>query len=71
MFWTGFFAGFACCFALVICDLWYVDFRRERRERANFVASLNPDDQRRFLGFESMGGKCTWRQFRDGWLSSG
>jgi hypothetical protein len=65
MLWTGFFAGFACCLALIICDHLYADFRRERRERAKFIASLPPDDQKRFLGFESMGSKCTWRQFRE------
>jgi hypothetical protein len=65
MFWTGFFAGFACCLVLLICDSWYADFRRERRERAIFVASLTPDDQRWFLSWESAGGKCTWRLFRE------
>ena len=61
MFWTGFFAGFACCLALVICDYLYGSFRSERRARASFVASLTPDQQKQLLGFEGMG---DWRQFR-------
>jgi hypothetical protein len=39
MFWTGFFAGFAACLVLVICDHLYASYRRER---ADFVASLAP-----------------------------
>jgi hypothetical protein len=65
VFWEGFFAGFTFCLALVIFDHMRVGFRSERRARADFVASLTPGDQKRFLSFESMGGKCTWRQFRE------
>jgi hypothetical protein len=62
MFWTGFFVGFASCFALTICDHWYASYRTERRARAEFLASLTQDQQKQFLGFEGMG---DWRQFRD------
>jgi hypothetical protein len=62
MFWTGFFAGFASCVALVICDHLYADFRAERRARASFLVTLTPEQKQRFFGFEGMG---NWRQFRD------
>jgi hypothetical protein len=40
MFWTGFFAGFASCFLIGLCDHWYASYRIERRERAVLMALL-------------------------------
>jgi hypothetical protein len=61
MFWTGFFAGFASCVGLVICDHLLAGFRSERRARASFMATLSEDEQKRFRSIEAMG---DWQQAR-------
>jgi hypothetical protein len=61
MFWTGFFAGFASCLGLVICDHLFAGFRSERRARASFMATLSEDEQKQFRSIEAMG---DWQQAR-------
>jgi hypothetical protein len=61
MFWTGFFAGFASCLGLVICDHLLAGFRSERRARASFMATLSEPEQRQFRSIEAMG---DWQQAR-------
>jgi len=62
MFWTGFIAGFGSCLVLVICDHLFLNFRTERRARANFMATLSEDERKQFCSIESMGG---WQQARN------
>ena len=60
MLW-GFFIGFASCLMLIVCDHLFSSFRRERRARADFVASLSEAEQKQFCSIESMG---DWQQAR-------
>jgi len=61
MFWTGFFAGFASCLGLVICDHLLANFRTKRRVPASFMATLSEDEQKQFRSIEAM---CDWQQAR-------
>jgi hypothetical protein len=59
MYWTVFFIGFAACLAIGLT----VSFLHDRRQRAEFVASLSPAERERLRGFERVEGD--WHEFRD------
>ena len=59
MYWTVFFIGFAACLAIGFT----VSFVHNRRQRAEFVASLSPAERERLGGFEAV--KGDWHEFRD------
>jgi hypothetical protein len=59
MFWTGFFTGFAACFAFGLT----ASFVYDRRQRAAFIATLSPLQRERLRGFESVRGD--WHEFQD------
>ena len=62
MFWTALFFGFVVCLAIWFTVQFALE-RRDRRERAAFIASLAPAERERLKGFEMVGGD--WRDFRD------
>ena len=59
MYWTVFFIVFAACLAIGFT----VSFVYNRRQRAEFVASLSPAERERLGGFETI--KGDWRAFRN------
>ena len=59
MYWTVFFIGFAACLTIGFT----VSFVHNRRQRAEFVASLSPAERERLGGFEA--DKGDWHEFRD------
>ncbi len=63
MFWIGFSTGFAVCFALVLGEHLIRGWLSERRQRAEFIASLSPSEREAFRGFEMV--NSDWRTFRE------
>jgi len=59
LYWTVFFIGFAAFLAIGFT----VSFVHDRRQRAEFVASLSPAERERLKGFETI--KGDWRAFRN------
>jgi hypothetical protein len=62
VFWTALFVGFVVCLAIWFTAQ-FARERRDRKERAAFIASLSPAERERLKGFETV--KGDWREFRD------
>jgi hypothetical protein len=62
VFWTALFVGFVVCLAIWFMAQ-FARERRDRKERAAFIASLSPAERERLKGFETV--KGDWREFRD------
>jgi len=59
LYWTVFFIVFAAFLGIGFT----VSFVHDRRQRAEFVASLSPAERERLKGFETI--KGDWRAFRN------